>query len=258
VKRLKRILLKLLLLLIAAYLGLCLIMFVRQRSMIYYPTPGVNQAAENSMSLAVDGAELQIAVQDRKRPKALIYFGGNAEEVSNSLQSYAQAFPEYAIYMMHYRGYSGSTGEPSEAALHADAAALFQMVQQKHEQIEVVGRSLGSGIAVRLAATHPVHRLVLITPFDSLVNVGKMHFPYMPVNLLLQERYESWRYAGQIQAPTTILAAGADQIIPHARTQALFDAFTPGVATMQVLPHVDHNSISSNPRYMEFITGRAK
>ena len=108
------------------------------------------------MTLDVPGATLQVCVRQRSGPDALIYFGGNAEDVSFSLNEFAAAFPQHSIYMLYYRGYGGSTGSPSEAALHADAQALFDQVQKEHPNIVLVGRSLGSGVAVRLAANNPV------------------------------------------------------------------------------------------------------
>jgi len=123
----------------------------------------------------------------------------------------------------------------------------------EHSKIVVMGRSLGSGVAVRLAATRPVQRLVLVTPYDSIVNVAKRQFPFMPVGLLLLDRYESWRDAPSIQVPTLIVAAANDRVIPRESTAALFRAFAPGVARMKVIADVGHNSISAAPGYLAAI-----
>lgn len=155
-----------------------------------------------------------------------IYFGGNAEDVSYSFPRFAAAFPDIAIYMMHYRGYGGSSGRPSESALHTDAKELFKMVQAKHPDVIVVGRSLGSGVAIRLASEEPVSRLVLITPFDSILNIAKRAAPFLPIGLLMQDRYESWRVAPLVRSPTLIIAADNDEIIPASNTAALFRAFS--------------------------------
>jgi pimeloyl-ACP methyl ester carboxylesterase len=111
------------------------------------------------------------------------------------------AFPDRAIYLLHYRGYGGSSGTPSEKALFADALTLFDEVRTKHSSVDVVGRSLGSGVAVYVASLRPVARLVLVTPFDSLEGLAALRFPYVPVKWLLRDKFESWRFAPQVTAP---------------------------------------------------------
>lgn len=237
---------------LAFYVGLCVVAFLWQRSLIYLPTPAPGDEADDSSRwLPVDGERLRISTVDRAGAKAVIYFGGNAESVDGSLPEFAALFPEHAIYLMNYRGYGGSSGRPSEAALHRDAQALFDMVHSRHPEVTVIGRSLGSGVAVRLAATNPVARLVLITPFDSILNIARRTFPFLPLSLLLMDKYESWRYAEQVTAPTLLLVAERDEIIPGASTQALYRAFSPGVAKMTVIADAGHNDISAFPEFFE-------
>ncbi len=255
-----RILLKILLrtglTLTATYALICLILFLSQRSFIYFPMPASQTNSEAITTLNVADAALRISVRPHQGQDALIYFGGNAEEVSQSLNAFAAAFPDHAIYLMHYRGYGGSTGDPSEKLLHSDARALFDMVHAKHEHVVVIGRSLGSGVAIRLAATQPVTRLVLITPYDSMETVAKIQFPYFPIGLLLQDKFESWRYAPLIKAPTLIVAAANDEVIPPQSTMALFNGFSPGIARIKLIAGVGHNSISNSPDYMTILQGR--
>ncbi len=240
-------------LLVAVYAGLCGILFASQRSLIYFPTP--NRAADESTAwLEVPGATLRIAERPRPGAKALIYFGGNAEDVSLTLPEFAARVPDRALFMMHYRGYGGSMGRPSEAALHADAAALFDEVRKTHPEIAVVGRSLGTGIAVRLAATRPVDRLVLVTPFDSILNVARHRFPMIPVGWLLADRYESDRVAAQVTAPTLVIEAENDELIPARHTRALLAAFRPGIASLVSIAGTGHNTVSSSPDFMAAIT----
>jgi pimeloyl-ACP methyl ester carboxylesterase len=237
---------------LAFYVGICVVAFLWQRSLLYMPTPAPGEEADDaSRVLPVEGEKLRISTVDRDGSKAVIYFGGNAESVDGSLPDFAALFPEHAIYLMNYRGYGGSSGRPSEAALHRDAQALHDLVRSRHAEITVIGRSLGSGVAVRLAAANPIDRLVLITPFDSILNVAKGTFPFLPLSLLLMDKYESWRYADQVSAPTLILVAEQDEIIPWESTQSLYRAFEPGVAELQVISRAGHNDISGFP---EFVT----
>ncbi len=198
----------------ALYIAACAALYFFQRSLIYYPQPSISGPA-NRMNLRSGDVDLVISIRERPGPAAVIYFGGNAEDVSASLPELSQAFPDRALYLMNYRGYGGSAGSPSETALHNDALALFDMARANHQDIVVVGRSLGSGIAVRLAAQRPVSRLVLVTPYDSLQELAATQFPIFPVRWLLSDKYESHRHAPGIAAPTTIVLAEHDEVIPR-------------------------------------------
>lgn len=127
-------------------------------------------------------AELVVSIRPHDGPKALIYFGGNAEDVSLSLPLFSKAFPEYAIYLLHYRGYGGSSGTPSETALRDDAHALFDKVYTEHPSTVVIGSSLGTGVAVHLASQRPASRLILIMSYDSIQDIAAFRFPYIPVS----------------------------------------------------------------------------
>ncbi|MEO7577480.1 MAG: alpha/beta hydrolase, partial [Massilia sp.] len=148
------------------YAGVCLALFVFQRALIYFPVERRHGDAASVLRLPVQGATLAVSVRPRAGPKALIYFGGNAEDVSANLAAFSAALPDVAIYLMHYRGYGGSIGAPSERALHADAKVLFDKVHAEHAEITVMGRSLGTGVAVRLASERPAARLILVTPYN--------------------------------------------------------------------------------------------
>jgi pimeloyl-ACP methyl ester carboxylesterase len=137
------------------------------------------------------------------------------------MPAFSVGFPDRAIYLLHYRGYGGSSGSPSEKALFADALILFDEVHAKHPDIDVVGRSLGSGIAVYVASLRQVTRLVLVTPFDSLQELAAHQYPYVPVRWLLLDKYESWRFAPHVTAPTLIIAAERDEIVPRASNELL-------------------------------------
>lgn len=237
------------------YVGLCAALYFFQRSLIYFPQHRGFGFGDATAKLSVAGAELQMSVRPRAGAKGLLYFGGNAEDVSASLASLSNAFPDYALYLLHYRGYGDSSGKPSEAALTSDALALFDKVHAEHPSVVVVGRSLGSCIAIRLASTRPVSRLVLVTPYDSLQELAAQQFPYIPVRWLLLDKFESWRYAPHVSAPTVILAAERDEVIPRSSTERLYSRFAPGVASYKVIAGVGHNSISESAAYLPSLKG---
>jgi len=233
------------------YVGLCAALFFFQRSLIYYPQPRPHGETSATLPLSVDGADLVISVRAHEGPNAIVYFGGNGENVTYNLPSFSDAFPEHALYLMNYRGYGGSSGHPSEAALAQDALALFDYVHARHPNVIVMGRSLGSGVAIRLATQRPATRLVLITPYASIAALGASQFPMFPVKWLIRDKYESWRYAPLIDVPTLLVVAEHDEIIPRASTDALYARFRPGIATVRVIPATGHNTISATPMYAE-------
>ncbi|AYC31595.1 hypothetical protein D3880_03935 [Pseudomonas cavernae] len=235
------------------YLGLCAALFVFQRALIYHPQPRAIGAPATLLKLSVADADVLVSVRPHDGPNALIYFGGNAEDVSLSLPTFSQAFPDHAIYLLHYRGYGGSSGSPSEDSIQRDALALFDQVYAAHPRIAVVGRSLGSGVAVRLASQRPASRLILITPYNSLQELAANQFPYFPVKWLLQDKFESWKYASRIAVPTLLIAAEHDEVIPRSSTQKLYTHFANGVASLRVIPGTGHNSISESPQYLKVL-----
>lgn len=242
-----------LLLPLLAYLALCALMFFGQRSQIYFPVRESNPRGATAMRLATEGADLKIWVVSRPGPRALVYFGGNAEDVAGNLAAFVAAFPAHSLYLVNYRGYGGSTGSPTEAGLLADAATLFDLLRARYPEISVIGRSLGSGVGVHLASIRDVHRLVLVTPFDSLVNVAREHFRYLPVGWLMRDRYESAGRAPAVRAETLVLIAGDDEIIPRARSEALVAAFPASRVRSEVLAGASHNSLDQFPQYIERI-----
>ena len=237
------------------YLAACAAMLYFQRSLLYFPQPCHSCTSQNSTIFTVDGTPLVLSVRPHDGSNALLYFGGNGEDVSASLATISAAFPDRAIYAMHYRGYGGSGGKPSEPALQGDALALFDSVHRDYANIMLIGRSLGSGIAVRIASQRHVSRLVLVTPFDSILSLAAQRYPYLPVTWLLLDTYESWRYAPAVTAPTLVVAAQFDQLVPADSTEKLYRRFNKGVASKTVIPNVDHNSIADSVGYGRVLAG---
>lgn len=251
VSRMPRILGSIVVIIAVVYLALCAALFVFQRALIYFPQPRAVGTSATLLTLSVDDAQVLVSVKPHEGPKALIYFGGNAEDVSRSLPSFSEAFADHALYLLHYRGYGGSSGSPSEEMISRDAMTLFDLVYATHPHITVVGRSLGSGVAVRLASQRPATRLVLITPYNSVAELAARQFPIFPVKWLLKDTYDSWKYAAHITVPTLLIAAEHDEVIPRSSTERLFTHFANGVASLKFIPGTGHNSISESPEYLK-------
>lgn len=241
--------------LLLVYISVCMVLFLVQRSLIYFPQPRSNVTGTNLIALkAIDGITVNVTAIQSANTDAILYFGGNAEDVSHSVPHLANAFPGKSIYAMHYRSYGGSGGAPTEKALISDAFTLFDSVAQDHKKISIVGRSLGSGIAIQIASARQISNLVLVTPFDSLLGVASKHYPILPVKWLLKDKYESWKYAASITVPTTIIAAEFDEMIPMASTRSLLSHFREGVAQFNIVKDASHNTLGSSPEYFLFLS----
>ena len=236
-----------------AYGVLCAWVFFTQRGQIYFPTPVSAAPGAQALWIESQGERIKVWTVPRPGERALLYFGGNAEDVAGNIELFAEAFPDRSLYLVNYRGYGGSSGRPSEAGLVADALAVFDQVQAQHTDVAVMGRSLGSGVAMQVAAMRPVERLVLATPFDSLVNVARQYFGWLPVGLLMRDRFDSARRAPVVSAPVLVVIAGEDEIIARERSKALAAAFAPGQAQVVVVPGAGHNTLDLSPLYLQSV-----
>lgn len=252
----KRAILVLIALIAGLYVLVCGVLFFYQRSLIYFPQPRSDRSASTLISLSVGSEIVNVSMRSHSAPKAVIYFGGNAEDVSLDIPDMTNAFPDHAIYALHYPGYGGSSGKPSQQAIFAAALALFEKVHAEYSDVTVVGRSLGSGVAVWLASQRPVTRLVLVTPFNALTDPAENQFPYLPVRWLLRDKFESGRYAPLVTAPTQIIVAENDEIVPRSSSDQLSRQFKKGLVSFAVLPEAGHNTIQENPRYWVLISGQ--
>ena len=195
-----------------------------------------------------DGTKLH-AWHARSPGPLVLYFGGNAEEVSWMIES-TGTVPEVGWLLMDYRGYGASEGSPSERVLVADAKTLYDhavtLPGVDPKRIYAFGRSLGSGVAVALAAERPVAGVVLVTPYDSLASVAKRHYWYLPVDLLLKHRFDSIALAPTLKQPLLCLIAERDEVIPPVHGERLYDAWG-GPRKKIVLLEAGHNTTDAHP-----------
>ena len=245
-------LLALLTLLLLGYAGLCALLNFKQRDLIYYPAATTVPAAATDFELVHGRVTLRGWRLNPGKSRALIYFGGNAERLEVSREEFRRLFPERTIYLLSYRGYGASEGQPDEPALLGDALALYDDVQARHPRadIAVIGRSLGSGVASYVASQRPVEKLVLVTPFDSLAEVAQAHYPMFPVRLLMRDRYPSTEYLPRYAGPLLVLRGGRDEVIPPANTDRLLATLTRKPQIVD-FPRAGHNDISQDPGYAE-------
>jgi len=245
-------------------IGFPLLMYLAQDSMIFFPQP-VPEARRATIASQRAVESIFIDAEDGTRLHAwhvqgdplVMYFGGNAEEVSWMLDDAARRAPGTGWLLVDYRGYGSSGGKPSEKALVADALRWYDRVSPQAKTIYLFGRSLGSGVAVQLAAQRPAAGVILVAPFDSLVEVGKHHYPVLPVGLLLRHRFDSVAVAPKITAPLLCIVAARDEIIPAVHAQRLYDAWG-GPKRLITLEGAGHNSTDNHANYWPSIAAFIK
>jgi pimeloyl-ACP methyl ester carboxylesterase len=233
-----------------------------QERLIFFPQPigSTRHLPATAVPLEIVGGgdvRLRGWIVPAREPAAptVVYFGGNAEEISWTLAD--SRWPsEWTRVALNYRGYGASEGEPGEAALVADARTLFDALARRPDvdpaRIVAFGRSLGSGVAVALASTRPVAGVVLVSPHDSLAAVGRMHYPMLPVSLLLRHRFDSLALAEAMRAPLLTIVASRDRIIPPERSRVLFERWG-GPKRWVALDGADHNDVSAHDAYWRSI-----
>ena len=243
-----------LLIILSIYLVMIGLLYLSQRSLLYFPSPAYDHDLD-VFQIENEGERINVLVLNPNRSNAIIYFGGNAEPVIFNAEPFAHHLTEFTIYLVEYRGYGDSSGSPTEAGLFSDALAVYDSIKPKHQQISVMGRSLGSGVATYLASQRSVHKLALITPFDSIANVAKKKMPIFPVGLLLKDRYDSAGRASMVSAEVFIAIAELDQIVPKEHAFELAAAFKDDQVETQVLSGADHNNISVHPEFFPALVG---
>ena len=241
--------------------GVPLLMFLAQERLIFILQP-LDAAQREAIGRQFPFAkEILVRSESGERLQAwhvpgepgrplVLYFGGNAEEVSWMLPDARMRAPGIGWLLVSYRGYGGSEGSPSEAAIRADALRWHDHAVKELGATRIIafGRSLGSGAAVFLASQRKLEGVVLVAPFDSLVEVAKHHYPLLPVRALLRHPFDSASRAPGIAAPLLCIAAARDEIIPAVHARRLCDAWG-GPRRWLLLEEAGHNTIDSHPLF---------
>ncbi len=237
-----------------AYALMCFLLFVFQRQMIYFPTFEVNVPGIAHTTLDTGEVRIKVWTLNPGKEKALIYFGGNAENVAYNIDDFGTLFSDRTVYLVNYRGYGGSSGSPHEKGFYSDALLAYDHFIQYHTSLCVMGRSVGAAVATYLASKRDIDKLILVTPFDSAINVGKKLYWFFPMDLILKERLDSAGRAANITADTLIIIAANDRIIPYENTHNLVQAFNKTQVEVATLDDTGHNTVHLHPDYKKMIT----
>ena len=239
---------------VLVYAGLLLLLFLAQDVLLFIGR-GIPSAPNGleAHEVRIEREEARLQAWHVTRPSArwtLVYFGGNGEEASRALPGLMQ-IGDHNYLAANPRGYGDSTGRPSESALVEDAVATLDWLWRdgavSPRSTVLVGRSLGSSLAVHAAARRDVAGVVLLNPMDSIAEVAASHYPIFPVRTLIRHKFDSAAVAGKVTAPTLVFKAERDAVVPHKHTDALM-AVWPVAANVVTLRGTTHNAMLT-PRF---------
>jgi fermentation-respiration switch protein FrsA (DUF1100 family) len=216
------------------YVALAATVYFTQRSLMYFPdtahvTPaaaGLPEAEEVPLT-AADGTHIHAwHVPPRDDKPVIVFFHGNGGSLAGEVDRFRRLIGAgIGLVALEYRGYGGSEGSPTEKGLIEDAEAAYAFATAHYpvKQIVVWGGSLGSGVAVALAAEKPVGRLILEAPFTSTEAVGARHYWYLPVRFLMKDQFRSDERIGKVTAPLMIMHGVLDRTVPYAMGEEMFE-----------------------------------
>ena len=223
----------LLILAVLGYVGLLALMYVFQRALMYFPDPvrtppvaaGLPQAEEMMLN-STDGEKLIAWHVPRRGDKpVVIYFQGNAEGLAARVARFTWLTADgTGLVALCYRGYGGSTGRPSESGLILDAAAAYDFAAARYpaKRIVLFGESLGTAVAIALAAEREIGGLILDAPFTSIADVGAAAYPFAPVRWLIKDAFHSDERILRVKTPLLVLHGERDRIVPIVFGERLF------------------------------------
>lgn len=209
-----------------------------------------------------DGARLNALHFKNENPKGVIlYFHGNAGDLSRwgNITSFF-VDKNYDVILMDYRTYGKSTGKLSEEALYADAQLFYDYAKQLYDEnmIVIYGRSLGTGIAACIASKNNPDKLVLETPYYSLMDVAKSRFPFLPIETLMKYKIPSNEFIKKVNCPITIFHGTDDAVVPYDSGKRLFDCIEHSKKQFITIDRGGHNNLIEFRIYLESINNILK
>ncbi|MBI4837640.1 MAG: alpha/beta hydrolase [Nitrospirae bacterium] len=240
------------------------LLYFVQEKLIFYPQRISGETANHITSAFKNVEEITIHTKDGTRlhgwflknssgkiSKLIFYFGGNAEEISYMVYE-LQRYKDWSAVLVNYRGYGMSEGAPGEKSLCSDALEVYDYFLEKTDvdnpKIAVMGRSLGSGVAVYLVRNRKSDGVILVSPYDSLASVGKGIFPFLPVGLILRHKFDSAVLAPEINLPLLVVTASEDKVVPPSHSKKLSEKWGGEVNAVEIKGE-DHNSVSLRAEY---------
>ncbi len=248
---------------LVAYAVICMVYYLAQEKFIFIP---FKYGKSFKYKLATEFEEVFITtpykgtinaiIFEKPDPQGVIlYLHGNTGSLNRwALMAEELTHFNYTIMAIDFRGYGKSKGPLKEEFLHADAQACWDYLEDRFPELprSIYGRSLGTGMAVKLASANAPNRLILETPFFSLLDVAQFYFPFLPIKLLLRYEFRSDKYISSVICPILILHGTKDRIVPYHSALKLFQA-AGAEKDIQMVTIVGgkHNNLNAYPLFHE-------
>jgi fermentation-respiration switch protein FrsA (DUF1100 family) len=247
------------------YLAVLVLAYFLQRRLQYFPDadpvevpvgPQFHGLREITLQ-AEDKVRLKAWYWPGREPLTLLILHGNAGSREHRL-GWGQALHDrgWGVFILDYRGYGGSSGSPSEVGFLRDARAAWNWLRgQTEDRVALVGESIGTGVAIQLAAETDPLALIVQSPFASAVEVGQASFPLLPIGWILKDRFESVRHISHVSCPVLVIHGEQDELIPLAQARRLFrQAAEPKV--WYCVPGAGHNDLLdvAGTQYLEVLS----
>lgn len=255
---------------LVSYIALLGLMYYFQRELLFVrinrPVPTPAQMLVPEMQIVTvqtsDGLELRnwfVPPQKQGYPVIIIFFGQADAVFAHARMASLLMNNGFGVLLANYRGYSGDAGSPTEENVYKDARASIAFVQKHNFPIGLMGLSLGSGIAVKMATEYEVQSIVLFSPYSSVVQVAAERFPYIPVRYLMKDRFDSLEKIPHVTAPVMIVMGRKDHMIPFSQGEQLYKAANEPKISLWLdnAGHMNYFSVAA-PKVMGFLLSNAE
>ena len=232
---------RILIALVFLYLGIAAAAFFAQRKFIYFPPNDYHTPPANMTEIKTESGLIGWYSPARDGRPTVMVFHGNASYMDTNLYIYRDLQAAgYGVWAVGYSGYPGNSGTPTQAKIVAGAAQQYQALRARGvSNIIYYGTSLGSGVAVQLAAQHKPDLLILDAPFNSMTDMSRQHMPFLPTKLLLKDTWESGQTLDQMNLPLIWIHGTQDRIIHISQGQKLYDGYN-GPKSGHIIPGANH------------------
>ncbi len=224
--------------LVSFYALVLIVVFFFQGNLLYHPSVD-NYLKDQVVNEPTEIEKIKITTQDKidlmawfynrnlEKFKTILFFHGNAGSLENrtyKLNHFKDLNVNFLI--IAWRGFSGNKGKPNEMGLYEDAESAIKWLKMKgvnEKNIILYGESLGTGVVVQVAQNKNYAGVILESPFTSMVNMGKKHYPFFPVSLLLKDKFESYKKIKKVSVPVLVLHGKKDKIVPFAMGKKMYE-----------------------------------
>ncbi len=234
-KKFRNNLLQIILIIFFIYFLVLVFLYFYQRNLLYHPNE--NNYSEDKISVDIENVRIKTSdniellgwyhEKNLKDSKTLIFFHGNAGSLENRIHK-LNHFRDMNInfLIIAWRGFSGNNGNPSEQGLYEDGKSAIDWLIKKgvsEKNLILYGESLGTGVATHLAQNKNFAGVILETPFTSMIDAAKKFYPYIPVKLLLKDKFENYKKIKNINSPILIMHGEADQLVPFSMGEKIYE-----------------------------------